>query len=101
MLEVYAPGDSTLTGEPNPVPVLSKTVWGSLIPVRGREYEGASDRQAENIYKARLDYMDGQGINQTMFILAEGQTFGIDGVLVDHVTKRTVDLILSERQAGA
>lgn len=99
--EIYGPGDSTLAGEPNPAPVLLKTVWGSLIPVRGREFEGVADRQAENIYKARLDYLDGRDIAQTMFIVAEGQTFGIDGVMIDHVTKRTVDLILSERKAGA
>lgn len=100
-LAIYGPGDSTLTGEPNPAPVLVRTVWGSLIPVRGREFEGVADRQAENIYKARIDYLDGLGIDQTMHVVAEGQTFGIDGVMIDHVTKRTVDLLLSERKAGA
>lgn len=99
--EVYRPGDPSLTGEPNPPLELFKTVWGSLIPVRGREFEGVSDRQAENIYKARLDYLDGLGITQKMVIRSEGQVFGIDAILVDHVTKRTFDLLLSERASGA
>lgn len=100
-IEIWGPGDSTATGEPNPAPVLFKTLWGSLIPQRGTEYELDKSRVGWTYYRVRLDFLDGQGIDGTMIVTFEGQTFGVDAVLVDYTTRKTVDLILIERKVGA
>jgi head-tail adaptor len=100
-VEVWQPGDPTLTGEANPVPVLFKSVWASLIPMRGREREMDRDRQAITVYHARLDYLDGVDIKATMQVRFEGFTFNILSVKIDFTTRKTVDLVLQEQTFGA
>lgn len=101
LIEVFRPGSSELTGEPNPPPIKVLDAWCSLIPVRGRESETGAERTAKTLYSARLDYLDGQVIDETMFVVYEGLTFAIEGVLRDLTTQKTVDLQLSEQKNGA
>lgn len=89
------------TGEPNPGWVRLKTVWAGLVPLRGREVEGEAERRGVNTYSARMDYLDGVGIDESMSVRFEGLVFNIVAVLRDLSTRRTVDLTLQETKKGA
>lgn len=101
LAKIWRLGDSDASGEPSPPPVLDREVWCSIIPVRAREPQLGGERVALVTYTARLDYLDGQGLDETMIVEFEGTKFGIVGVLVDFTTQKTVDLQLSEQRYGA
>lgn len=100
-IEIWRKGDPTATGEPNPAPTLLKSVWASLIPIRGREDQTDRSRQSLTFYSARLEWLDGQGIDETDVVRLEGFEFGIQAILRDFTTKKTVDLTLIEQKQGA
>jgi head-tail adaptor len=101
LIEIWAPGSSEATGEPNPAPVKIKDVWAFIYPQRSLERNMEMGRMALTTYRAQVDYMDGFDIAEPMFVRFQGKDFNIVGVLIDFATQKTVDLDLQQQVTGA
>lgn len=85
--------------------ILISTVWASIIPTRGMEYEQFHSRQSKMRCSITVDYFDGfmpdgSAIDASCYIQYGTRLFDILAVLPDDETKKTVTFTCEEKPSG-
>lgn len=70
------------------------TIWGSVEPLRGREYFQADQAQAEVNTRIRVRYRE--GIMPKMRVIRGNQTFDIESVIDPETRNRELELMCRE-----
>ena len=71
-----------------------KTVWGSLYPVRGREFYEIQKLQGEVTHKCYVRYLE--GIDSNCFLSCGGKVYQIESVMDMDMEHKMLEILCSE-----
>lgn len=88
--------DQDESGQPIEGYIPVSTIWGSIEPLRGREFFAAKAENAEVTTRIRIRYRE--GINRTMIVRCGDIEFEILYIIHPELGKKELQLMCKERQ---
>lgn len=85
-------------GQPLDEPVLYKSLWAAILPLRGRQIESARQLHPDVTLKIVLRYRE--DLDETMFAIYNGKKFDFLYFLSDYQHKKELHIFAKEESYG-